>query len=396
MKRIALVNQRYGIDVNGGSEYYTRLIAERLAAKYEVEVLTSCAKDYDTWENVYEEGIEIINGITVRRFATVRNRRRLSQKISGKLLTFTKAESRGLNHWWIYSQGPYVPGMLEYLRKNKERYDKFIFVTYLYYTTALGMPEVADKAIFIPTAHEEFCINFPIYRQLFFIPKASVYLTEEERDIVWNKFHNESKRFEVMGVGIELPKERVGKRFRKKYGINNEFFLYIGRVDENKGCGEMAKFFRSFLAQIKNRYSEEEVPHLVIMGQEFMKISSDPHIHSLGFVSDEDKYDAIDAAKLLWLPSEFESLSLSVLEAMASGTPVVVNGKCKVLKGHCDRSKGGLYYENEKECHMVLEKFLGNSNKEEYKEYCICAQKYIANNYSWQCVLDKFEKLIEE
>ena len=45
MKRIALVNQRYGMEVNGGSEYYTRMIAERLANRYEVEVLTTKAVD---------------------------------------------------------------------------------------------------------------------------------------------------------------------------------------------------------------------------------------------------------------------------------------------------------------------------------------------------------------
>ena len=48
MKRIALVNQRYGMEVNGGSEYYTRMIAERLANRYEVEVLTTKAVDYTT------------------------------------------------------------------------------------------------------------------------------------------------------------------------------------------------------------------------------------------------------------------------------------------------------------------------------------------------------------
>ena len=51
MKKIAIINQRYGLEVNGGSELYSRQIAERLKAKYEVEVLTSCAVEYVKWTN---------------------------------------------------------------------------------------------------------------------------------------------------------------------------------------------------------------------------------------------------------------------------------------------------------------------------------------------------------
>ena len=50
-KRIAIVNQRYGLEVNGGSEYYARLIAEHLKDFYVVDVLTTPALDYDTWAN---------------------------------------------------------------------------------------------------------------------------------------------------------------------------------------------------------------------------------------------------------------------------------------------------------------------------------------------------------
>lgn len=54
MKKIAIINQRYGLEVNGGSELYSREIAERLKAKYEVEVLTSCAVEYVKWSNYYK------------------------------------------------------------------------------------------------------------------------------------------------------------------------------------------------------------------------------------------------------------------------------------------------------------------------------------------------------
>jgi len=48
--KIALVVQRYGTDILGGSEYHARLIAERLAQRHQVEVLTTCARDYISWE----------------------------------------------------------------------------------------------------------------------------------------------------------------------------------------------------------------------------------------------------------------------------------------------------------------------------------------------------------
>lgn len=69
-KKIAFVVQRYGLEVNGGSELSCRLIAEKLSQHYEVEILTTKALDYVTWENHYTEDIEKINGITVRRFKT--------------------------------------------------------------------------------------------------------------------------------------------------------------------------------------------------------------------------------------------------------------------------------------------------------------------------------------
>ena len=44
--RIAFVVQRYGSDVSGGAEAHCRLIVEKMRQWWEVEVLTSCAREY--------------------------------------------------------------------------------------------------------------------------------------------------------------------------------------------------------------------------------------------------------------------------------------------------------------------------------------------------------------
>ena len=66
--KLAVVVQRYGAEINGGAELHARYVAERLSRHVEVEVLTTCARDYITWRNEIEPGIDAVNGVPVRRF----------------------------------------------------------------------------------------------------------------------------------------------------------------------------------------------------------------------------------------------------------------------------------------------------------------------------------------
>lgn len=385
MSKIAIINQRYGLEVNGGSELYSRQIAERLSKLYDVEILTTCALDYVTWENFYKEGVEDINGVTVRRFKVDKQRNPKSFSALDTEMHQNPNISKSKSEQWINEMGPYSPKLVEYVENSYDKYDVFIIVTYLYYTAVRTLPKVADKVIFIPTAHQEPYINFKLYKSIFEIPKAYVFLTDEEKKLVHDKFDVSNIMYDVMGVGVDIPENISEENFRNKYKLNN-FIIYVGRIDQGKDCPRMFEYFIEYKKRNKNDLK------LVLMGKAVIDIPKHPDIINLGFVSDEEKFNGIKASKALVLPSKYESLSISVLEAMSLSKTVIVNGLCEVLKGHCIKSNGGLYYKNYFEFEGCVNYLL--SQEDEYKKLCINAKEYIDEFFQWDIIVKKFDKLI--
>jgi len=202
--KIAFIVQRYGADVLGGSEHLCRLVAERLAAQHEVEVLTTCARDYITWKNEYPEGADRIRGVTVRRFANARARdieafNRYSEWI------YNNAHDRGAEVEWLKQQGPWCPALIEHLQRNHQQFDVLIFFTYLYAPTVVGVEIAPARSILVSTAHDEPAIHLGIFKELFNTPAAIVFLTESERQFVHKQFHDRPLLEDVIGVGVDLP-----------------------------------------------------------------------------------------------------------------------------------------------------------------------------------------------
>ena len=153
-KKICLVVQRYGLEINGGAEQHCRMLAERMLPFYDVEVLTTKAVDYMTWADEYTEDLEVLNGVKVRRFSVVKTRDKetfdeVNYRFHNNMLKRSEEQE------WMDKQGPYVPNMISYIREHKNDYEAFLFFTYLYYPTAMGIKEVYDKAIVFSLAHDE-------------------------------------------------------------------------------------------------------------------------------------------------------------------------------------------------------------------------------------------------
>jgi len=388
MEKIAIVNQRYGLEVNGGSEYFTRLLAEKLNNYYDVTVLTTKAIDYNTWADHYKEDNEIINGVKVKRFGVKKQRNirfffwiyRILMKIPCRIGWFEEL--------WLKEQGPYSSDFIKYIEESGNEYDVFLFVTYLYYLTAKGLPKVCEKSILIPTAHEEPCINIHLFKKIFESNAGMIFLTEEEEQVVRNHF-NIKQRTEVAGVGMELLETMNNQTYKEKYQKMEPYIIYVGRIDTAKGCDIMFDFFRKF----KN--DTESDLKLLVAGKANMELPGDENIIFLGFVSEEEKYAAMTFSKALLLPSEYESLSISVLEAMALGTPVIVNGKCDVLKAHCLKSGTGSFYYNSADFINCIHHYETISSDELEKER-EKAKSYVKTNYSWDSIIEKYKSIISE
>lgn len=391
MKKIVFVVQRYGIEVNGGAELQCRVYAEHMTKYYEVEVLTTKAIDYSTWKDEYEADIETINGVTVRRFPVRKPRDPKKFHVpTGEILAGTLTKKK--EEQWMRDQGPECPKLVDYIREHEAEYDVFLFNTYLYYITYFGMQAVQDKrkVILIPTAHDETPIYLKLFQEMFTWPGGIFYHTVQEKAFVEQKFGvaKTANNGGHGGVGIDLPEETVGERFKQKYSLE-DYILYVGRVEIHKGCVELAKYFQEY----KARNPEKKNLKLVYLGKEVCELPKDPNIISLGFVSEQDKYDALAGCKALVLPSQFESLSIVVLEAMAMQKPVLIHGNCEVVKSHVDISNGGLYYTNYFEFEGTLNYLL--DHPVEAEQMGVNGKAYVDKYYAWDAIEKQLCDLIE-
>jgi glycosyltransferase involved in cell wall biosynthesis len=388
--KLAVVVQRYGADINGGAELHARYIAERLARHASVEVLTTCARDYVTWKNELRAGSETVNGLQVRRFPVRRPRNpaefgRLSNRV------FHHHHSLADELRWLDSEGPTSPDLVRHIERVASEFDYFVFFSYRYYHAWHGARAVAGKAVIVPTAERDPAIGLSIFSPVLRGARALMYNSFEERELIQHVSRREGPGV-VVGVGSEIPDRTEPWRFRKKFGVKRPFAIYIGRIDENKGCAELFSYFERYSFMYPRGLD------LVLIGANLLPIPRHPRIRHLGYLSDEDKFDALAAADVLIMPSRFESLSMVALEAWALGKPVLASGHCDVLRGQVVRSNAGLYYESFEEFAEALYLLeaagplaapLGRNGREFFRRH-----------YAWPVIerkyLEMFERLKRE
>jgi glycosyltransferase involved in cell wall biosynthesis len=383
---LLVVVQRYG-EVPGGAEAHARSVVRRLRPHFAIEVATTNSTDYLTWKSDLTAGLDQVDGVTVRRFPVERPRAWNFKLYERR--AFRAGHTLDDERAFIDAQGPYAPELLEFLFRRGRDYDHVLFFTYIYYPTVLGLPLVPERAVLVPTAHEESAIGLAAYKPVFNGPRAIAYNTEEERRMVWRRFRNQRVSNEIVGVGIDVPAERNATRFREKHGITGPYLLYVGRIGVSKGSRE--------LFAIYDRWRTSDPAHdvaLVLIGDAEMAVPKTSGIVHLGRLGEQDKWDALAGCSAFVMPSLLESLSLVTLEAWAAGRPVIVDARSAVLAGMTRRAGAGLAYRSGAEfaeiCELLtddpaLSDRLGRSGAE-----------FVVRTYTWPRVVETYIDLFAE
>ncbi|MBX7184955.1 MAG: glycosyltransferase family 4 protein [Vicinamibacteria bacterium] len=382
--KLAIVIHRYGDGVAGGSEAHARGLAAALRNAHDVEVLTTCARDYLSWRNEFEAGETTVDGVRVTRFP-VRKTRDLARFAAVSDHVFNESHERDDEERWIVENGPYCPDLVAAVSARPD-VDFFLCYSYRYFTGIKAALAAGRRAILVPTAEEDDAIRLSVFAELFRSVRGFLYLTPEEKELIEKAAGALAAPSRVIGSGLNA--HRAGPEPRKLLGAPDSYVLYVGRIDRNKGVDALFRYFLWLLDEWP------ECPPLLLVGHPVLDIPTHPKVRHLGYVSEDEKSSLIEGASLVLMPSRYESLSMIVLEAWALGRPVLANAACAVLEGQCRRSNGGLYYRDYAEFRLMLRRLMEDS--------CLRAdlgahgEAYVTANYSWERAAAQTNDLLRE
>lgn len=367
MPKICLVVQQFSEEVSGGAEYHALKLTEHLIQKNDVTVLTTTSINYGDWDNHFKVGETHIGAAKVLRFKVESQRRPLKMKAI-KALVHIGFKPWFIERLWIKFQGPYCPDLIEFIKHNKDEFNCFIFFSYLYYPTTIGLPLVAEKSILIPTAHLEFPFFLKHSKRLFQSAKHVLTNTNSELTMIRKYYHCKN----ISTGAWQLESFDSNQSSSDCYEEN---LLYAGRISKGKrvdkliGLCSKADLSLSLTGKSDGSINLETLPG---------------SCHYEGFLTREKLVQEISRALCVVNPSQSESMSLITLEALSLGTPVLLNTKCEVFRWYVDNTELAFGYESPEDFHRELKAIKKlREDAVELQKVRTASKKWLKRNFSW-------------
>ncbi len=232
------------------------------------------------------------------------------------------------------------------------------------------------------------------------IADAIIVLTPHEKNILQSYYHIPAEKIAIIPNGINLQdflNAPITKELRKRYHLMENVILFVGAIRKEKG---LLNLFHAIPSIIK----EFPQTSFVLIGkdwgfkkylqQEGKRLGIENHINFLGSVKTSLLREALGCCDVFVNPSAYESFSIVLLEAMASGKPVVAtnvggiphlvrNGKTGIIVNYGDPE--GIA--------DAIKKLLSNSElRRQMSENGV----QLAKKYDWEKIVSQIERLYEK
>jgi glycosyltransferase involved in cell wall biosynthesis len=378
--RVAFVSPRFGRTVLGGAETMLRELALGLRRRgWDVEVFTTCAVDHYTWANELPATTTVEEDLIVHRFENDGSRVAYSHEVHKRIVAGAPTTLDDQLHWLSFRFR--IPDLFEALVRQGPTFDAVIFAPYLFWTTTVGVPAVAERAIVMPCLHDEGYARLDIMRHVLAMPAAVWFQSEPEHRLA-HELGPVADRHSIPGSGVYVPEHYDPEGFRAKHGLHDPFLLFPGRRELDKGWPWLLKTFaEADLGPVK----------LVTVGVGEAEIPSSlrDSVIDLGFVSVQERNDALAAALACVQPSLLESYSRSVMESWLAGRPILVRRGSAVVEWHLERCGAGLAFGESAELASAVKQLV--EDEAGARQLGADGRAYVLEHYQWDAVLDKME-----
>ena len=379
---IAVVAPRHAVGpAIGGAETLLRALALRLAAAgRKVRLLTTCATDHVSWENVRTPGVVRDGPLEVEHFPVAPRDAARFHEIQREISRGARLP-RELEEQWL-ANGVRSPALCEHLRTGG--YDRVLAGPYLFGLTVEVARAVPDRLLLVPCLHDEpFAYTAPI-REMFATVRGCLFNSGPEQELAERLYALERRRGRVVGMGIE-PFETDPSAFAARRGLEAPFLLYSGRREAGKGTPLLIEYVRTFRERVGRDV------RLVLTGSG--PVDPAPFVLDLGVVEEQVKREAMAAATVFAHPSCLESLGIVVLESFMARTPALVNAGSEVLRWQCARSGGGLWFRHYPDFEACLERLLADEPLR--RRLGAHGRRYVEMEYSWTAVERRLWEALE-
>lgn len=384
MAKILMITARFLEHASGGAEKLAYDYASILSESNDVTVCTSCAKDYVSWKNEFSKGETKENSLRILRFpvSQTRNMVRMN-RILNQCLEKGDSVSDKEQFEFLKEQGPFCPDLVNYVTKEQHTYDIAILIGYLYYPVVASIPNLKIPFVIVPTFHDEPPFRLPMYRKTYSSHYVYSFNAPEEISVYEAYTNQKTSSYFLIGTYINDTITEANLS-----DLHSNQLITIGRIEPAKGYPELFEYFQNW--KVFSNRTDITVKCLGSISS--METPKEPLITFTGFVSEEEKISEIQKSFLLLNPSAFESFSISIMEAWIQKKAVLVNAKSTVMKGHCLRSQGGLYYSDSLSFQKTLDFLL--ENREIATRLGRNGREYVLANFSKEVIRKKLNQMV--